>query len=72
VIGVVAGTLAGLASGLAAWALGRYVMEIEFNAFTQALLMGISFGVIACLAAGYRFGQKIQSATAIECLRESH
>ena len=72
VIGIVAGTLAGLASGLAAWALGRYVMEIEFNAFAQALLMGISFGVIACLAAGYRFGQKIQSATAIECLRESH
>ena len=72
VIGVVAGTLAGLASGFAAWALGRYVMEIEFNAFAQALLMGVSFGVIACLAAGYRFGKKIQSATAIECLRESH
>jgi putative ABC transport system permease protein len=72
VIGVVAGTLAGLAAGAAAWALGRYVMEIEFNAFAQALFMGIIFGVIACLAAGYRFGKKIQGATAIECLRESY
>ena len=72
VIGLVAGTLAGLAAGLAAWALGRYVMEIEFNAFVQSLLMGICFGVIACLCAGYRFGQKIQRATAIECLRESY
>jgi putative ABC transport system permease protein len=72
VIGLVAGTLAGLAAGVAAWALGRYVMEIEFNAFAQALFMGIGFGVIACQAAGYRFGQKIQRATAIECLRESY
>ncbi|MBU3606895.1 ABC transporter permease [Polynucleobacter nymphae] len=72
VIGLVAGTLAGLAAGMAAWALGRYVMEIEFNAFGQALFMGICFGVIACQAAGYRFGKKIQAATAIECLRESY
>ena len=72
VIGLVAGTLAGLAAGMAAWALGRYVIEIEFNAFAQALFMGIGFGVIACQAAGYRFGKKIQSATAIECLRESY
>ena len=72
VIGLVAGTLAGLAAGAAAWALGYYVMEIEFNAFAQALFMGIVFGVIACQAAGYRFGQKIQSATAIECLREGY
>ncbi len=72
VIGLVAGTLAGLAAGMAAWALGRYVIEIEFNAFAQALFMGIGFGMIACQAAGYRFGKKIQSATAIECLRESY
>ena len=72
IIGVVAGTLAGLAAGISAWALGRYVMEIEFNAFGQALVMGISLGVIACLAAGYQFQRKIQGATAIECLRESY
>ena len=71
IIGFVAGALAGIAAGIAAWALGRYVLEIEFNAFAQALLMGITFGVIACLAAGYRFQRKIQSTTAIECLREA-
>jgi len=72
VIGVTAGALAGLFSGIAAWALGRFVLEIEFHAFGQALALGIIFGVIACLLAGYRFGQKIQSATALECLRESY
>jgi putative ABC transport system permease protein len=70
IIGFVAGALAGIAAGIAAWALGRYVLEIEFNAFAQALSMGIIFGVLACLAAGYRFQRKIQSTTAIECLRE--
>lgn len=70
VIGVLAGTLAGLMAGIAAWALGRFVLEIEFNAFAQSLAMGICFGVAACLLAGYRFQRKIQSATAMECLRE--
>ena len=70
IIGFIAGTLAGIAAGIAAWALGRYVLEIEFNAFAQALSMGIIFGVLACLAAGYHFQRKIQTTTAIECLRE--
>lgn len=70
-VGLMAGLLAGLASGVAAWTLGRFVMEIEFNAFGQALLMGIAFGVIACLASGYRFQKRIQKATAVECLREA-
>ena len=70
-IGAITGLLAGLASGLAAWALGRYVMEIQFNAFSEAVMMGISFGVIACLASGYRFQRRIQNATAIECLRDA-
>jgi putative ABC transport system permease protein len=70
IIGVLAGALAGLAAGMAAWALGRFVLEIEFNAFAQSLAMGISFGVIACLLAGFRFQRKIQTATAMECLRE--
>lgn len=70
-IGSMTGLLAGLAAGLAAWALGRYVMEIQFNAFGEAVLMGISFGVVACLASGYRFQRRIQKATAIECLREA-
>ena len=71
VIGLVAGSLAGLAAGIAAWALGRFVLEIEFNAFAQALGMGIAFGVLACGLAGFRFCRKIQRASAIECLRES-
>ena len=71
IIGAVAGSLAGIAAGAAAWALGRYVLEIEFNAFTQALFMGLVFGITSCLLAGYRFQKKIQSATAIECLRVS-
>ncbi len=71
VIGVLAGALAGLAAGIAAWALGRFVLEIEFHAFAQSLVMGIVFGITACLLAGYRFQRRIQSATAMECLRES-
>ncbi|MBU3636121.1 hypothetical protein ICN16_00380 [Polynucleobacter sp. es-MAR-4] len=70
IIGVLAGALAGLAAGIAAWALGYFVLEIEFNAFAQSLAMGICFGVIACLLAGFRFQRKIQTATAMECLRE--
>ena len=70
-IGLAAGLLAGIAAGAAAWALGRYVMEIEFNAFAQSILMGIAFGVVASLAAGYRFQNRIQAATAVECLREA-
>ena len=71
VIGFTAGLLSGVAAGAAAWALGRYVMEIEFNAFAEAMVMGISFGVVASLAAGYRFQNRIQGATAVECLREA-
>lgn len=69
-IGLLAGALAGLASSLAAWALGRLILEIEFNAFVQSVTMGMAFGVIACILAGYRFTRKIQNATAMECLRE--
>ena len=70
IIGVLAGTLAGLAAGAAAWVLGRFVLEIEFHAFAQSLGMGIIFGVTACLLAGFRFQRRIQTATAMECLRE--
>ncbi len=72
VVGLLAGILAGLSSGLAAWLLGRYVLEIEFNAFGQALAMGVVFGVVASLGVGYGTQKKIQKASAIECLRESY
>ena len=71
IIGFTAGLLAGVAAGAAAWALGRYVMDIEFNAFAEAILMGVTFGVVASLTAGYRFQNRIQGATAVECLREA-
>jgi putative ABC transport system permease protein len=71
IIGAVAGSLAGIAAGISVWALGRYVLEIEFYAISQALFMGIGFGIVSCLLAGYRFQKKIQNATAIECLRAS-
>jgi putative ABC transport system permease protein len=64
--------LAGLSAGAAAWALGRFVLEIEFSAFLQALSMGVSIGVLVSLMAGYQFQRKIQNATAMECLREGN
>ena len=70
IIGSISGLLAGLFAGIAAWALGRYVMEIEFNAFAQSILIGLSFGIAATLVSGYRFLSRIQNSTAIECLRE--
>lgn len=70
IIGLVSGLLAGLTAGIAAWALGRYVMEIEFNAFIQSTLIGLGFGIAATLVSGYTFLSRIQNATAIECLRE--
>ncbi len=70
-IGFAAGLLGGLAAAAAAWALGRYVMEIAFHAFAQSILLGIAFGIVASLTAGYRFQSRIQAATAVECLREA-
>jgi putative ABC transport system permease protein len=70
IIGSVAGLLAGISAGAAAWCLGRYVMDIEFNAFTQAIALGLVLGVGATMLAGYRFQKRIQGATAAQCLRE--
>jgi putative ABC transport system permease protein len=70
IIGGVAGLLAGLSAGLAAWCLGRYVMDIQFNAFAQAIILGLVLGISSTLLAGYRFQKRIQGATAVQCLRE--
>ena len=70
-IGVLSGLLGGVGAAGAAWALGRFALEIEFNAFAQSVAMGIGFGVLACALASYRFDRKIQQATAIDCLREA-
>lgn len=71
VIGGLAGLLGGLAASAAAWALGRYVMELEFYAFFQPLIFGLLMGLVACALAGYRFYRKIQVTTAVNCLREA-
>jgi putative ABC transport system permease protein len=71
IIGLLSGALAGLAASVAAWALGRFVLEIEFYGFAKAIGLGVLFGVTACYLAGYRFQRKIQNATALECLRET-
>ena len=70
IIGAVAGILAGISAGVAAWCLGRYVMDIEFNAFAQSIALGLVLGVGATMLAGYRFQMRIQGATAVQCLRE--
>lgn len=70
IIGAVAGLLAGISAGLAAWCLGRYIMEIEFNAFAQSIALGLVLGVAATMLAGYCFQKRIQGATAVQCLRE--
>ena len=69
-IGGVAGLLAGIFAGVAAWCLGRYVMDIEFNAFALAMIFGLVLGISSTMLAGYRFQKRIQSATAVQCLRE--
>jgi putative ABC transport system permease protein len=70
IVGAVAGLLAGISAAVAAWCLGRYVMDIEFNAFAQSIALGLALGVGATMLAGFRFQQRIQGATAVQCLRE--
>ena len=71
IVGGLAGFLGGFAAALAAWALGYFVLEIEFNSFASSIAMGLAFGIIACAIAGYQFQRKIQRATAMDCLREA-
>jgi putative ABC transport system permease protein len=71
IVGGLSGLLGGFAAALAAWALGYFVLEIEFNSFASSIAMGVVFGLIACAIAGYQFQRKIQRATAIDCLREA-
>jgi putative ABC transport system permease protein len=71
IVGGLAGLLGGFAAALAAWALGHFVLEIEFNSFASSIAMGVAFGLVACAIAGYQFQRKIQRATEIDCLREA-
>ena len=71
IVGGLAGLLGGFAAAMAAWALGHFVLEIEFNSFASSIAMGVTFGLVACAIAGYQFQRKIQRATAMDCLREA-
>jgi putative ABC transport system permease protein len=57
IIGGVAGLLAGLSAGLAAWCLGRYVMDIQFNAFAQAIILGLVLGISSTPVGGLSFSK---------------
>ncbi len=69
-IGFLSGLLGGLAASATTWALGRYLLEIEFYSFGTAIGLGIVLGVCVSLLAGFRLQQKIQTASTMECLRE--
>jgi putative ABC transport system permease protein len=71
IVGGLSGLLGGFAAAMAAWALGHFVLEIEFNSFASSIAMGVAFGLVACAIAGYQFQRKIQRATAVDCLREA-
>jgi hypothetical protein len=71
IVGGLSGLLGGFAAAMAAWALGHFILEIEFNSFVSSIGLGVVFGLIACAIAGYQFQRKIQRAPAIDCLREA-
>jgi putative ABC transport system permease protein len=71
IVGGLSGLLGGFDAAMAAWALGHFVLEIEFNSFASSIAMGVAFGLVACAIAGYQFQRKIQRATAVDCLREA-
>jgi putative ABC transport system permease protein len=70
IVGAIAGVLAGVSAAIGAWSLGHYALDIEFNAFTLSVCLGLALGLSATLLAGYRFQKRIQGATAVQCLRE--
>ncbi len=70
-IGFLSGLLGGIAASATTWALGYYILEIEFYSFGTAILLGVVLGICVSLLAGLRLQQKIQTASTMECLREA-
>jgi putative ABC transport system permease protein len=68
-IGLLSGLLGGLAASVSTWALGRYLLEIEFYSFASAIVLGMLIGILVSLIAGTQLHRKIQSASTMECLR---
>ena len=68
-IGLLSGLLGGLAASVSTWALGRYLLEIEFYSFASAIALGMLIGLLVSLIAGAQLHRKIQSASTMDCLR---
>jgi len=68
-IGLLSGLLGGLAASASTWALGRYLLEIEFYSFASAIALGMVIGLLVSLIAGAQLQRKIQSASTMDCLR---
>lgn len=68
-IGLLSGLLGGLAASATTWALGRYLLEIEFYSFFTAIALGIAIGLLVSVLAGMGLQRKIQTASTMECLR---
>ena len=68
-IGLLSGLLGGLAASASTWALGRYLLEIEFYSFASAIALGMLIGLLVSLIAGAQLQRKIQSASTMDCLR---
>lgn len=68
-IGLLSGLLGGIAASASTWALGRYLLEIEFYSFGTAIGLGILIGLVVSLLAGMQLQRKIQNASTMDCLR---
>jgi putative ABC transport system permease protein len=68
-IGLLSGLLGGLAASASTWALGRYLLEIEFYSFASAIALGMVIGLLVSLIASAQLQRKIQSASTMDCLR---
>ena len=70
VIGLIAGSLAGVAAVAVGWSLAHYVFEMSFPVPWMVFLYGAIFGMVICFVGGWWLQRKISNASALEVLRE--